>query len=186
VSLIILFKLKEIDFVNFSYKGNQENLKGGVIQALEVLETIKEARKKQDSNIMKQEKVDTFNKDEKIEEEIVEKSEKASHTTNTTNNGSSNLNSNYSTIQEDKEKKSYVNKKPINIIPINRTDIKSAKSNSPVSKQQNIKEISINTYNSIMDKKNLSPQAIHNTNSKFSNKNLGTTNIQVKQGINKK
>lgn len=38
---------KDIDFINFTYKSGAEELKGGVVQALEVLETIKKARSKQ-------------------------------------------------------------------------------------------------------------------------------------------
>lgn len=95
-----------------------------------------------------------------------------------------------STINDSKVK-GIVNKKPINIIPINKTDIKSAKSNSPVSKQQNIKEISVNTYQNVIGIKNsLSPQANNSNVNKFSSKVSPQNNnvYQVKQNnvVNKK
>lgn len=61
----------------------------------------------------------------------------------------------------DKLKGGYFNKKPMNIIPMNKIEMKSTKSTSPVNKQflNNAKEINIANYSPTnITRANLSPQ----------------------------
>jgi len=58
---------KDIDFINFTYKAGAEELKGGVVQALEVLETIKKARSKQQDILNSEDIVDNKRRENKRE-----------------------------------------------------------------------------------------------------------------------
>lgn len=226
---------KEIDFVNFTYKRENDFNKGGVVQALEVLETIKKARIKQaleakdSKEIIKdikesksQDKKIFVNRHEKIDIKQVEKQEdyngvqnnfksdkenninsniiknnkeqieeKLNTLGNNTNKSDNKLFSikggqNYIVNKNDPGKFVNVSKKPINIIPVTKIDLKGAKSNSPVSKQHNIiseksglKDIQLNKNTVMISNTNISPQSnIKITNNKLAEKVY--SNIQIK------
>ena len=104
---------KEIDFVNFTYKCDQNNTKGSVIHALEVLETLKESRKKQD-NSHKQEILD----EDEFNKAIVEENKQTISSTNQTENSKL--------------------KKNVNVFQITKTIEKpKSKSPSPQKKEKN-------------------------------------------------
>lgn len=227
---------KEIDFVNFTYKRENDFTKGGVVQALEVLETIKKARikqaieakdskeiikdikesKSQDKKIFinRNDKYD-IKQSEKLEENNIQNNFRNEKDTNqmqsTTkinkdhvqiedkintqgNNAIKSDNKlfslkggqNYIVNKNDPGKFVNVTKKPINIIPVTKIDLKGAKSNSPVSKQHNIlgdksafKDIPLNKNIVLNTNSNLNPQS----NIKISNNKLTEkvySNIQIK------
>ena len=194
-------------------------MKGGVIQALEVLETIKEARIKQDSNVVKQEKVDIeeqVNVQENKPKQVININSNHNNTNiqnnnkikNIVNNVAPNQNSNKNlnivnrnlvsssgknkempinfinnTSNADNKTRGIINKKPINIIPINRTELKSGgKSNSPQSKPIN-NLIQSNNNNQYINKMNMSPQnyggnkLFGNINTNQNNNNLMSKNV---------
>lgn len=227
---------KEIDFVNFTYKRENDFTKGGVVQALEVLETIKKARikqaieakdskeiikdikesKSQDKKIFinRNDKYD-LKQSEKLEENSIQNNFRSEKDTNqmqsTTKLNKENVQiedkintqgnntiksdnklfslkggQNYIVNKNDPGKFVNVTKKPINIIPVTKIDLKGAKSNSPVSKQHNIlgdksafKDIPLNKNIVLNTNTNLNPQS----NIKISNNKLTEkvySNIQIK------
>lgn len=227
---------KEIDFVNFTYKRENDFTKGGVVQALEVLETIKKARikqaieakdskeiikdikesKSQDKKIFinRNDKYD-IKQSEKLEENNIQnnfRNEKDTNQMQSTTKinkdhvqiedkintqGNNTIKSdnklfslkggqNYIVNKNDPGKFVNVTKKPINIIPVTKIDLKGAKSNSPVSKQHNIlgdksafKDIPLNKNIVLNTNSNLNPQS----NIKISNNKLTEkvySNIQIK------
>lgn len=115
---------------------------------------------------------------------------------NSNNNVQINLNKtgNSPKIVENEKIKAYVNKKPMNIIPIQKMETKIAKSNSPIHKTPtivssatsnvNIKEININNYQTNQNSKSgLSPQNTQTgLNSKINTKYADKvfSNIQMK------
>ncbi len=117
---------KEIDFLNFTYKANKEELKDGVIQALEVLETIKKAKSKQ-QEIINEEK----EKPPKVEDSsqmIKKPTIKSIKTINQINEKTITTPTETHT-QEITNQTIRVAKKPLNIIPV--TKISAGKSLSP-------------------------------------------------------
>ena len=107
---------KDIDFVNFTYKSDQDYIKGGVIQALEVLETLKEARKNQDNLNNDLDRILTIGEDDEFVKSKPNNDKK--HQITDTSNSLNDANR-------------YINKKPMNVIQINKGEINSPKSNSP-------------------------------------------------------
>lgn len=154
---------KEIDFINFTYKGNQEELKGGVIQALEVLETIKKARKQQE----------TINSDKKSfgeDVQIIQK--KPTIKTLKTINTEKALNTQIQQPQQSPTSKIQIQQKSgkqLNIIPMTMTKIPLGKSLSPPKTSKAILNVQVQK----------SPQVAVKTSPKFADKIYNDIKIKI-------
>lgn len=112
---------KEIDFINFTYKANKEELKDGVLQALDVLETIKKAKSRQ------QEIINEEKEKPKTEELVKKPTIKSIKTLNQVTEKT--ITTPMETHTEVTNQTARVVKKPLNIIPV--TKISAGKSLSP-------------------------------------------------------